>query len=65
MVRDKATRENYPASVKLVERLDSNARNGLILRIAGNRIAFSSPLSVRVRRALDDTYRDVQELYLR
>ena len=73
MVRDKATRENYPASATLSARLDKNARkHGLILRIAGNRIAFSPALIItqdemvelgaRLRRALDDTYRELQAL---
>ena len=73
VVKDKATRENYPSSIGLGSRLDAHARNnGLILRIVGNRIAFSPPLiitqdelvelAVRVRRTLDDTYRDIQSV---
>ena len=73
LVQDKETRGNYPASARLGERLDTNARrNGLILRIVGNRIAFSPPLIItedevkemgeRVRRTLDDTHRELQSL---
>ena len=73
LVSDKATRESYPASVGLGARLDAHARrNRLILRIAGNRIAFSpaliitaeqiAELGVRLRRTLDDTYREIQAL---
>ena len=70
LVKDKATRENYPASAGLGARLDAHARrNGLILRIVGNRIAFSPPLIItedeigelgaRLRRTLDDTYAEL------
>jgi 4-aminobutyrate---pyruvate transaminase len=73
LVKDKATREDYPASVGLGARVDANARkNGLILRIVGNRIAFSPPLIItheevaelgkRMRKTLDDTYAEVQAL---
>jgi len=73
LVKDKATRENYPAAIGLDSRIDAHARaNGLILRIVGNRIAFSPPLIIthdevlelgkRMRKTLDDTYRDVQAL---
>jgi len=73
LVRNKATRENYPAELGLGTRIDAHARrNGLILRIVGNRIAFSPPLIItqdevvelgaRMRRTLDDTYRDIQAL---
>jgi 4-aminobutyrate--pyruvate transaminase len=71
LVKDKATRESYPAEVGLGARIDAHARrNGLILRIAGNRIAFSPPLIItknemvelgaRLRRTLDATYNDVR-----
>jgi 4-aminobutyrate--pyruvate transaminase len=73
LVKDKATRESYPAAVKLGSRVDAHARNnGLILRIVDNRIAFSPPLIItaeevaelgrRVRKTLDDTFRDVRAL---
>jgi 4-aminobutyrate--pyruvate transaminase len=73
LVRDKATRENYPAELGLGARIDAHARrNGLILRIVGNRIAFSPPLIItkdevvelgaRTRRTLDATYSDLQAL---
>jgi 4-aminobutyrate--pyruvate transaminase len=71
LVKDKATRESYPAEVGLGARIDAHARrNGLILRIAGNRIAFSPPLIItkdemvelgaRLRRTLDATYNDIR-----
>jgi 4-aminobutyrate--pyruvate transaminase len=71
LVKDKTTRENYPAEIGLGARIDAHARrNGLILRIAGNRIAFSPPLIItkdeiaelgaRMRRTLDATYDDIQ-----
>jgi len=73
LVKDKTTRESYPISVGLGALIDANARrNGLILRIVGNRIAFSPPLIIthneleqlgtRLRRTLDDTYRDIQSI---
>jgi len=73
LVRDKVTRENYPAELGLGARIDAQARrNGLILRIVGNRIAFSPPLIItedevvelgaRMRRTLDATYRDIRAL---
>ncbi|MGA9864948.1 MAG: aminotransferase class III-fold pyridoxal phosphate-dependent enzyme, partial [Acetobacteraceae bacterium] len=71
LVRDKATKADYPAEIGLGARVDANARkHGLILRIVGNRIAFSPPLiittdeiaeiGVRLRRALDETYREIK-----
>jgi 4-aminobutyrate---pyruvate transaminase len=73
LVKDKATRESYPVAVGLGSRIDANARaNGLILRIVGNRIAFSPPLIItheevaelgrRLRKTLDETYREIQAL---
>jgi 4-aminobutyrate--pyruvate transaminase len=73
LVKDKATRQNYPAEIGLTGRIDAHARrNGLILRIVGNRIAFSPPLIItqdevaelgaRMRRTLDDTYADIQSM---
>ena len=73
LVRDKATRESFPASAGLGTKLDANARrNGLILRIAGNRVAFSPPLIItadeirelakRLRKSLDDTWQEVKSL---
>ena len=70
LVRDKATKADYPAETGLGARVDANARkHGLILRIAGNRIAFSPPLIIsqdeiveigkRLRQTLDDTYREI------
>ncbi|HEY4253654.1 MAG TPA: aminotransferase [Roseomonas sp.] len=47
LVRDKATRARWPAEAKLGARIDAHARrNGLILRIVGDRIAFSPPLII-------------------
>jgi 4-aminobutyrate---pyruvate transaminase len=73
LVKNKATRETYPAAVKLSSRIDAHARNnGLILRIVENRLAFSPPLIItakevaelgrRVRKTLEDTFRDVRAL---
>jgi 4-aminobutyrate--pyruvate transaminase len=73
LVKDKETRTSYPSSVNLGARLDACAkRNGLIIRIVGNRIAFSPPLIIthdelvelgaRLRRTLDDVYDEVQLL---
>jgi 4-aminobutyrate--pyruvate transaminase len=73
IVRDKATREDWPAEAKLTARLDAHARaNGLILRITGNRVAFSPPLIItaeeiaelarRLRRALDATHAELRAL---
>jgi 4-aminobutyrate--pyruvate transaminase len=67
VVKDKATREMYPADAGVMEILSRNAKkHGLILRLIGNRIAFSPPLIIsaaevkemsrRLRRALDDTW---------
>ncbi|MGE0765276.1 MAG: aminotransferase [Hyphomicrobiaceae bacterium] len=67
VVKDKTTRELYPESAGVMEILGRNARkHGLILRLVGNRIAFSPPLIISeaevkemVRRltcALDDTW---------
>ena len=71
LVRDKQTRESLPPEAGLGTKLDANARrNGLILRIAGNRIAFSPPLIItaeevkelakRLRQTLDDTWQEVR-----
>jgi len=47
LVRDKVTRETHPASANLVAKLDENGRrNGIILRIVGNRVALSPPLII-------------------
>jgi 4-aminobutyrate--pyruvate transaminase len=73
LVRDKATRENWPAEIGLGTRVDAHARrNGLILRIVGNRIAFSPPLIItadeirglarRLRATLDAVHHEVSAL---
>jgi 4-aminobutyrate--pyruvate transaminase len=70
LVRDKATKAGYPAEIGLGARVDANARkHGLILRVVGDRIAFSPPLIIsrdeivevgtRLRRTLDDTCREI------
>ncbi len=70
IVRDKQTREIFPAALGVPARLDEAARrNGLILRFIGNRIAFSPPLIIsaaeieemvrRLRKALDETAREL------
>jgi 4-aminobutyrate--pyruvate transaminase len=73
LVRDKAARTDWPAEAGLTARLDAHARaNGLILRITGNRVAFSPPLVItaeeirelarRVRRALDAVHAELRDL---
>ncbi len=70
LVRDKATRVNWPPEAGLGQLVDTHARrNGLILRIVGNRIAFSPPLIItrdevaelagRLRKTLDDVHREL------
>jgi 4-aminobutyrate--pyruvate transaminase len=71
VVKNKETREMYPASAGVMDTLAANAKkHGLILRIVGNRIAFSPPLIIseaevgemvsRLTSALDDTLRAVR-----
>jgi len=71
VVKDKATREMFPASAGVMDILAQNARKyGLILRLVGNRIAFSPPLVIteaevaemikRLTSALDDTWSAVR-----
>lgn len=73
LVRDKLTKENWPTEVKLGARVDVHARrNGLILRIVGNRIAFSPPLIItadeirelakRLKATLDAVHHEVSAL---
>jgi 4-aminobutyrate--pyruvate transaminase len=73
LVRDKPTKENWPAEIGLGARVDAHARrNGLILRIVGNRIAFSPPLIItadeirelakRLRATLDAVHHEVNTL---
>lgn len=73
LVRDKATRENWPGDVGLGNRIDRHAKaNGLILRIVGNRIAFSPPLIItaeevrelarRMRATLDAVHAEITAL---
>lgn len=73
LVKDKASRTDWAAGIGLGGRIDAAARrNGLILRIVGNRIAFSPPLIVnadevmemakRMRRTLDEVHADVRFL---
>ncbi|MEM9354822.1 MAG: aminotransferase [Pseudomonadota bacterium] len=67
VVKNKETRELFPAEVDVMGTLGENARtHGLILRLVGNRIAFSPPqiitsdqlteLARRLKAALDDTW---------
>jgi 4-aminobutyrate--pyruvate transaminase len=71
VVNDKATREMFPADAGVMDILGRNAKkHGLILRLVGNRIAFSPPLIIseaevremvrRLRSALDDTWSAVR-----
>ena len=70
LVRNKETKERYPASAQLVAVIEKYARkHGLILRILEDRISFSPPLIITeneilqmadlTERVLDDTYREV------
>ena len=70
MVADKDTRTPFDPGLKVGATVDKYAReHGLIARFIGDRIAFSPPLIIteaeidevmlRLRRALDDTWRDV------
>ncbi|MGE0698872.1 MAG: aminotransferase [Hyphomicrobiaceae bacterium] len=71
VVKDKATREIYPAEAGVMTTLAANAKkHGLLLRFIGNRIAFSPPLVIteaeivemhrRMRASLDDTWSAVR-----
>ena len=73
MMADKATRTPFAPAGRAGAVADRHARaNGLITRFVGDRIAFSPPLIItqdevvelgaRMRRTLDDTYRDIQAL---
>ena len=73
LVQDKATKQDWPAGANLITRLDAHARaNGLILRITGNRVAFSPPLIItaeeirelarRLRLTLDATHAELLAL---
>jgi 4-aminobutyrate--pyruvate transaminase len=66
MVADKATRRPFAAEVRIGAIADRMARkHGLVVRVIGNRLAFSPPLIIteaeidellaRLQRALDDT----------
>ena len=71
VVKDKATRELFPTSAGIMEILGANAKkHGLVLRLVGNRIAFSPPLIIskaeiaemarRLKAALDDSWTAVR-----
>jgi 4-aminobutyrate--pyruvate transaminase len=71
VVKDKKTREMYPAEAEVMQTLGANAKkHGLVLRLIGNRIAFSPPLIIteaevsemarRLKLALDDTWTAVR-----
>ncbi len=71
VVKDKKTRELHPASQGVMATIDANAKkNGLILRLVGNRIAFSPPLIIdeaqvgemarRLKTTLDETWSAVR-----
>jgi 4-aminobutyrate--pyruvate transaminase len=71
VVKNKKTREMFPAAAGVMATLDANAKkHGLILRLVGNRIAFSPPLIIneteigemarRLKLALDDTWSAVR-----
>jgi 4-aminobutyrate--pyruvate transaminase len=67
VVKDKTTREMFPVDTNVMGILGANAKkHGLILRLVGNRIAFSPPQIIteselgemvnRLTLALDDTW---------
>ncbi len=71
VVKNKATREMYPSEAGVMTTLGAHARkHGLLLRVIGNRIAFSPPLVIsegevhemhrRMKAALDDTWQAVR-----
>lgn len=71
VVKDKATRAMFPAEAGVMTTLAANAKkHGLLLRVIGNRVAFSPPLIIsegevvemhrRMRAALDDTWAAVR-----
>jgi 4-aminobutyrate--pyruvate transaminase len=73
LIADKRTRRPFPAEVNVGAVADRMARNhGLILRVIGNRLAFSPPLIIthaevdelllRLQRTLDDTAAEVHRL---
>jgi 4-aminobutyrate--pyruvate transaminase len=73
MVADKAARRPFPAEVRIGAIADRMARkHGLIVRVIGNRLAFSPPLIItpaeidellaRLARALDDTAAEAKTL---
>ena len=71
VVKNKKTREMHPAEAGVMAMIDANAKkHGLILRLVGNRIAFSPPLIItedqvvemvrRLKATLDDTWSAVR-----
>ena len=71
LVKDKTTREMYPAEMNVPGKVDANAKkHGLILRFVGNRITFSPPLIIdegqiadmarRLKAALDDSWAEIR-----
>ena len=72
LVKAKATRQFFPPECRVGARVEAHAlRHGLILRLVGDRIAFSPPLVItaeelqemanRVRMALDDTWAELAQ----
>lgn len=71
LMQDKKARRFFPPARSVGARLEENARKrGLILRLVGDRVAFSPPLIItaaelremaaRLRAALDDTLTEVE-----
>ena len=71
VVKDKRTRQMYPTEAGVMPLIDAHAKkHGLILRLIGNRIAFSPPLIIsedqvvdmvrRLKATLDDTWSAVR-----
>lgn len=70
LVADKTKRSLYPTTLGVGKRMDNNGKkNGLILRVIGDRIVFAPPLVVtiseidetveRFQKTLDDTYNEI------
>jgi 4-aminobutyrate--pyruvate transaminase len=73
LVKDKESHASYPMETGVGARMDRNGqRNGLILRVIGDRIVFAPPLIIeaaevddaveRFRRTLDETWVEVRDL---
>jgi 4-aminobutyrate--pyruvate transaminase len=70
IIKDKSTREQFSANARIPARIDERIRkHGVILRLIGNRLAFSPPLIItesqvedmisRVKLALDEILKEI------